>query len=99
MKFATASILFSLVAFASALILRGVSAPQVLPVYLLLAVIDVVLFVLGRRDAAASLDIAANEREAAELKALMALLIVLFVLSIIALGYSIVSHIAPSVFG
>lgn len=96
MKFATASVLFSLAAFVVAWALKGLPPGLALPLYVSLTVVDVVLFVLGRRDAAAALDIASAEWEAAELKALMGLLIALFILSITALGYLIILYTAPS---
>ncbi len=98
MKFATASILFSLVAFVAAWALRESPSSLALPLYVFLSIVDVVLFLLGKKDAAAALDMASAEWEIAELKALMGLLVALFVLSIIALGYLIVVYAAPSVF-
>ncbi len=98
MRFAIASILFSLAAFVAAWALKGLTSATALPIYFSLAAIDVVLFILGRRDAAAALDLASAEWEVAELKALMGLLIALFVMSIIALGYLIVLHVTPSIF-
>ncbi|AEA12213.1 hypothetical protein TUZN_0723 [Thermoproteus uzoniensis 768-20] len=98
MKFAVASAIFSLAALALALAVKGLAAPLALPVYVSLAAIDVALFVLGLRDAAAALDIAAGEWEAAELKSVRALLVVLFFMSIVVLGYLILAHVAPSVF-
>ncbi|CCC81682.1 hypothetical protein [Thermoproteus tenax] len=99
MKFAAASVLFSLIAFALALVMSMPRTPWDLPILAFLAIIDAALFVLGRRDVSAMLDIAASEWEAAELRALMALTISFFALSALSLGYAILAHVAPSALG
>jgi len=97
-KFAVASVIFSLAALVAALAAKSLAAPLALPIYVALAAIDIALFLLGIRDAAAALDIVTGEWEAAELKSVRALLVVMFAMSLVVLGYLIVAHIAPAVF-
>jgi hypothetical protein len=53
-KFAVASVIFSLAALVAALAAKSLAAPLALPIYVALAAIDIALFLLGIRDAAAA---------------------------------------------
>jgi len=62
---------------------------------LVFILIAVVLFRVALKDLSASLDIAADERERAEVRLLQALLIVTFVIAVGVLGYGFLKSLFP----
>jgi hypothetical protein len=94
MKYALASAIFSTAATIVAAELQGLG-PAAMPAMVFMLAIDVVLFFLGRRDASSMADLAANEVEAAEYKALVMLVVLLFALSVLSMGYFLVAELAP----
>jgi len=62
---------------------------------LVFILIAIVLFKVALKDLSASLDIAADERERAEIRLLQALLIVTFVIAVGVLGYGFLKSLFP----
>ncbi|MBP1449976.1 MAG: hypothetical protein JZD41_08280 [Thermoproteus sp.] len=98
MRYALASAIFSIATTSASALLGGSKSPLSAPMIVSLLVIDVILFVLGRRDASSMVDFAANEVEAAEYKALLLLVILLFAVSVVAAGYFLLAVLVPTIF-
>lgn len=97
MKWTLYAILYLIGVLTLGLLLMGVEQMLAAALDLVFLVIAVVMFGFALKDVSAALDIASDERERAELRALQALLILTFVISAGVLGYSFLKALFPFV--
>jgi hypothetical protein len=96
-KWTLYAILYLIGVLTLGLLLMGVEQMLAAALDLVFLVIAVVMFGFALKDVSAALDIASDERERAELRALQALLILTFVISAGVLGYSFLKALFPFV--
>ncbi|MEM1598353.1 MAG: hypothetical protein QXI07_07595 [Pyrobaculum sp.] len=97
MRWALYAILYLIGVLTLGLLLLGAEKMVAAALDVVFLVIAVVLFRLAFRDVGAALDIAADERERAELRMFQILLVVVFVITSGVLGYALLKALFPFV--